>query len=168
MNYPVPMSTPRENAKFLDNVRLNKFITEYQQMINVAMAYHGATEDQLLVRINGQPFGTKSHIHHPCSVWVRTNRSNFCHAVRSLLEFYNEHIARGGKGHINVKNNAKKAIDFAVNIPRGRLTPFVNAAANSDLGVSFKHIKDVHLAYQLYMNERWDMDKKEPKWTYGK
>lgn len=33
MNYPVPTPIPRDNARFLDNVRLNKFISEFQQMI---------------------------------------------------------------------------------------------------------------------------------------
>jgi hypothetical protein len=29
---------------------------------------------------------------------------------------------------------------------------------------SFKHEKDVHLAYRLYLDERWKTDKIPPKW----
>lgn len=166
MNYPVPMPTPRENAQFMDNVRLNKFITEFQQMISVAMGYHGATADELPKRINGNPFGTKGHQHHPCTVWARTNRSNFLHMCRSTLEFLNEHHRRGGKGHDNARNNIKLAMKFAKNIPAGPRTPFPNCAAHDSLGLNYKHVKDVHMAYSMYINDRWDMDKKEPKWSY--
>lgn len=167
MNYPVPAKTPKENAKFLDNVRLNKFISEYQQMINRAMYVHGATEDEFLVRVNGKKYGFKSHPHHPCTIWCQTNRSNFTHAVESLLAFYNEHKARGGKGHNNVVENVARALEFSTKLPEGELTPFANCAANKDLGICYKHIEDVHLAYRKYYEDRWKRDKKPPKWTRG-
>jgi hypothetical protein len=167
LNYPIPFPEQRKTAKFIDNVRLNKFIVEFEQMLNVAMAKHGASSDKdLLVRVNGKAFGVKGHANHPCTVWVGKNRSNFLHMVRSLLEFYNEHIRRGGKGHANVKENILRATRFAKNIPQGKLTPFANCAAHSDLGISFKHLTDTHKAYKLYIQERWKIDKKEPKWGY--
>ena len=166
MNYPVPTETPRGNAKFLDNRRLNKFITEYQQMLNVAMGYYGATGDQLLTTKNNTPYSIKSHLNHPCTIWVRNNRSNFLHAIRSTLEFYNEHIRRGGKGHENVKSNIRKAIDFSKNFPPGKLTSFPNCTVASKYGVDYRNVKDVHLAYKLYLNDRWDNDNVEPKWIY--
>lgn len=167
MNYPVPTPTPKGNAKFMDNVRLNKFISEFQQMIAVAMGFHGATPEQLPKRLNGNPFGTKGHFNHPCTIWVRKNRSNFLHMCRSTLEFLNEHYRRGGKGHANARNNIKLAMAFAKNIPAGARTEFPNCAAHDSLGVNYKHIKDVHVAYSLYINDRWDLDKKEPKWGYN-
>jgi hypothetical protein len=166
MNYPVPTPFPRQNAQFLDNVRLNKFIVEFQQMLNVAMAHNGANNEDLLVRLNGNTFGTKGHVNHPCTVWVRKNRANFLHMTRSLLEFYNEHIRRGGKGHSNVKENVRKCMSFAKKMPQGLLTPFANCAAHKDFGIDYKYMKDVHKAYFLYINDRWDLDKKEPKWGY--
>jgi len=166
MNYPVPTPDPKQNAKFLDNRRLNKFITEYQQMINVAIAYHGGMGDQLLVRKNSLPYSPKSHFNHPCTIWARHNRSNFLHMVKSTLEFYLEHKERGGKGHDNVPDNIKKATYFAARIPAGELTPFPNCTVAPKYNISFKHIEDVHLAYQLYLNARWDNDSTEPEWTY--
>jgi hypothetical protein len=168
MNYPVPCGIPRKNAEFMDNVRLNKFISEFQQMIAVAMGYHGASEEQLPKRLNGKPFGTKGHFHHPCTVWARTNRSNFIHMCRSTLEFLNEHYKRGGKGHLNCRDNIRLAMKFAKNLPTGARTAFPNCAAHDSLGISYKHVKNVHMAYALYINDRWDLDKKEPKWTYEK
>jgi hypothetical protein len=49
-------------------------------------------------------------------------------------------------------------------IPEGKLTPMPNCAANKEKGVSFKHIDDTCTAYQLYLNERWEGDKREPTW----
>lgn len=167
MNYPVPMSTPKENAQYLDNSRLNKFISEFQQMINRAMYLYGATDDQLLKRVNGKTYGVKGHPHHPCTLWIQHNRGNFVHACRSVLEFANEHWNRGGRGHGNVHDNMRRAIAFAKNIPTGTRTAFPNCAANEDSGINYKHIKDVHLAYQLYYEDRWMLDKNEPKWRYN-
>lgn len=166
MNYPVPCRIPRHNAEFMDNVRLNKFISEFQQMIAVAMGFYGATPEQLPKRLNGKPFGIKGHFNHPCTVWARTNRSNFIHMCRSTLEFLNEHYRRGGKGHANCRDNIRLAMAFAKNLPSGARTAFPNCAAHDSLGVNYKHIKDVHVAYSLYINDRWDLDKKEPRWTY--
>lgn len=166
MNYPVPTPDPVQNAKFLDNKRLNKFITEYQQMINVAIAFHGGTGDQLLIRKNSLSYGVKGHFNHPCTIWARHNRSNFLHMVKSTLEFYLEHKRRGGKGHENVIENVERATYFAARIPEGELTPFPNCTVASKYNISFKHIEDVHMAYKLYLNARWDNDLTEPQWTY--
>lgn len=51
-------------------------------------------------------------------------------------------------------------------IPAGGRTPFANCAANASLGISFKHVQDVRLAYRLYLDERWKLDKLPPRW-YG-
>lgn len=166
MNYPVPTPDPKQNAKYLDNRRLNKFITEYQQMINVAIAYHGGVENQFLTRKNGTSYSSKSHFNHPCTIWARLNRSNFLHMVKSTLEFYLEHKERGGKGHDNVPENIKKAVCFSSKVPEGGLTPFPNCTVAPKYNINFKHIEDVHLAYQLYLNARWDNDSVEPQWNY--
>jgi len=166
MNYPVPTPIPRKNAQFLDNVRLNKFITEFQQMIAVAMGFYGASEKELPLRKNGNPFKTKGHLNHPCTVWARKNRSNFIHMCRSTLEFLNEHHRRGGRGHDHVRDNVKRAMRFSERLPTGPRTSFPNCAAHEGLGIDYKGVQDVHMAYMLYINDRWDMDKREPKWSY--
>jgi hypothetical protein len=166
MNYPVPTPDPKENAKFLDNKRLNKFITEYQQMLNVAIAFHGGSKNEFLVRKNNEPYGSKSHFNHPCTIWARHNRSNFLHMVKSTLEFYLEHKRRGGKGHENVTDNVRIATNFAEKIPNGPLTSFPNCTVAPKYNINFKHIEDVHMAYKLYLNARWDNDSSEPEWTY--
>jgi hypothetical protein len=32
-------------------------------------------------------------------------------------------------------------------------------------GIDYTHMEDVFIAYQLYLNDRWNNDKKEPIWT---
>jgi len=168
VNYPVPFNEPRQNAAFLDNVRVNKFISEFQQMINRAIFVYGGNESQLLNRKNGNIYGVKGHVHHPCTLWIQANKSNFLHAIESTLAFYKEHIARGGKGHENVPANMEKAKAFADKLPEGNLTPFANCAAASALEIDYKHIGDVHLAYRMYYAVRWKTDKRKPKWGYRK
>jgi hypothetical protein len=51
--------------------------------------------------------------------------------------------------------------------PSEAQTPFPNCAANADLGISFKHIPDVHEAYRLYICERWKRDTIMLTWIHG-
>jgi hypothetical protein len=46
-------------------------------------------------------------------------------------------------------------------------TPFPNCAANAALGISFKHVEDVHQAYRMYINARWQRDTIPLTWNYG-
>jgi hypothetical protein len=47
----------------------------------------------------------------------------------------------------------------------GGQMPFSNNARNLTKGVDFTHEKDTIKAYQLYLAERWESDKREPKWS---
>lgn len=46
-------------------------------------------------------------------------------------------------------------------------TKHPNCAANQGQGLSFKHIDDVHMAYRLYLNERWKRDTIPLSWVHG-
>jgi hypothetical protein len=59
------------------------------------------------------------------------------------------------------------AMAFAKNIPTGARTEFPNCAAHDSLGINYKHIKDVHVAYQMYYQTRWRIDARKPKWSRG-
>jgi hypothetical protein len=50
-------------------------------------------------------------------------------------------------------------------IPAGN-TDFINCAANKELGLNFRNEKCVFTAYKLYLNARWENDKRIPTW-YG-
>jgi malate/lactate dehydrogenase len=46
------------------------------------------------------------------------------------------------------------------------LTKFANCAANESLGINYKHVANVHDAYQLYLNHRCEYTDKNATW-YG-
>ena len=50
-------------------------------------------------------------------------------------------------------------------MPDKSLTVFANCAARQDMGINYKHVEDVPTAYRLYLIDRWERDKRIPKWT---
>lgn len=52
--------------------------------------------------------------------------------------------------------------------PEPHLTSFANCAAHTGLGISYKHIEDVHKAYRIYARKRWMFENAggyEPRFT---
>ena len=155
MNIFITNKCPVKSAKFLDTKRVNKMILESAQMLSTAIRYHGY-EGDLAYKI--------THKNHPSNIWVRENRSNYNWLLNHFNALANEYHKRRGhwhKSYIKLNELLTKSSNL---IPDGPLTPFVNCAANISKGVSYKHIEDTCLAYQLYLNDRWDSDKIEPTW----
>ena len=46
------------------------------------------------------------------------------------------------------------------------MSPFPNCTRNKELGIDYRSNPNVFLAYQMYLNDRWDNDKRKPTW-YG-
>jgi hypothetical protein len=141
-----------ECARVLDDKRVIKMILESTQMLSTAINLTGGTG----------PYKT-THPNHPCSIWVRTSITNFkwlqLHGLFLCLEYSN----RYHKKH--------KCASILLNLPTPELpdiglTPHPNCAANKSLGIDYKHMEDTHMAYQCYLNDRWDTDKRQPTW-YG-
>ena len=152
MNIFVTDPCPTKSAQHLDTKRVISQIKESAQMLATA------------IRLNGGPATYKvAHPNHPCTVWVRQSRNNYLWLFEHFLALIDEYKRRKNKEHACEAFilEFEYGIQF---IPQGELTPFVNAAARSDMGISYKHIEDVHLAYKLYLIERWGLDKKEPTW----
>ena len=122
---------------------------------------------QLLSNALGGPY-EKTHWNHPCAIWVRESRGNAKWLIAHTNALLDEYRYRsGGKTHkceglIPQFQYAVELCDF----PNEEQTPFANCAANEKLDISYKHIDNVHLAYQLYLNDRWDLQKREPQWGY--
>jgi len=152
MNIIVTSKCPIESAQYLDTIRANKFASESAQMMCSALHHYGITAPC-----------KPSHLYHPCSVWVRTSRENYLW----LWEHYNAllNVVYERRGTYHKYNEFKWWLKLqAKHLPSLGQTPFVNCAANSEKGISYKHIEDVILAYQLYINHRWDTDKRMPTW----
>lgn len=157
MNIFVTNSDPRISAKNLDDKRVIKMINESVQLLVTALHHHGTPLDNLPVK--------PTHKNHPAAVWVRSTRQNYSWLLRHTVSLMHEKRKRypENKPH-QYEQHVKFLRDNRKLLPSFKLTNFVNCAANESLGISYKHISDVTMAYQLYLNDRWDTDKRPATW----
>lgn len=145
MNIFVTDKCPIESAKLLDSKRVVKMILESAQMLSTAIWEHG-----------GIGFYRVTHKNHPCTIWTRKTRSNYNWLVQHFIALGDEYTKRYGKVHksLGYLEAIKKG---ALLVPEGPLTPFANCT-------TYKHIEDTQLAYQLFMCDKWENDKRTPSW----
>ena len=160
MNIHVSSPIPYSCAERLDNVRLNKMITETAQMLSMWCHYH---EHYSSVEYD---LGA-THLRHPCFLWLLSDQRHYDWTVRYFTALCQEWEARRGKVH----KGATLIGDFVPHAMLGNAEPdwFQNAARSKVLDIDYTHIEDVHQAYLLYLNDRWDMDEangREPKWGW--
>ena len=155
MNIFVTSECPIQSAKYLDTKRVNKMILESAQMLSTAMREHG---------YEGNNVYKSTHKNHPSNIWTRTTRSNYMWLYEHYRALALEYYQRRGHWHKSWQVLNESLLEGAKLIPQGKLTPFANCAANKDKGVSYKHIENTVLAYQMYLGDRWDTDTREPTW----
>lgn len=165
MNIFVTHKSPLKSAIYLDDKRLVKMCLETAQMLSTAVVIHcstvnGVADLKTLSALLGVYKPT--HANHPCNVWCRATRGNYNWLLVHFRSLCNEYKRRYGRQHASF-GLLKKFQQGAVFIPEGKRTPFVNCAANSELGIDFKHVEDVHKAYRQYLGSRWLQDKKPAK-----
>lgn len=154
MNIFVTDEHPERSAKELDDKRVIKMILECTQMLCTAINENG-----------GQTPYKSTHKNHPANVWVRQSRANWHWLWSHAYELMDRYQAVYGKNHkcrmiiIDLVDNGLDNL-----IPDGPLTPFANCAANSEKGISYKHLTDVTKAYRLYLIDRWNTDVRKPTW----
>lgn len=149
----------RASAQDLDDLRLCKMVTETAQMVATA----------LRERFNVDTEYRSTHKNHPCNVWARQSAGNLKWLIRYGIELHGEFIHRRGKVHKAglVLDRQMLAFNHLVDSCDNTdepMTPFPNCARRLDLGLDFTHLP-VHVAYRAYLNARWAIDKKRPKWT---
>ena len=155
MNIFVSSSCPIESAKFLDDVRSNKMCLESAQLLSSALRLCGYAGDDVY---------KISHKNHPSSLWCRATQGNYKWLLEHFRALCDEYTRRTGKIHASSKLLPifERGISL---IPAGERMPFSNNARNLTKGVDFTHETDTVKAYQLYLMERWNQDKREPKWS---
>lgn len=134
---------PVLSAKYLDNKRRNKMLIESCQILSTALHIHGISA----------PY-KPTHKNHPCVVWAALNKSNFKWVLDHAKELNRLYTEKTDKVHGCDKVLAVLA-SLVNNMPDGSLTPFANCCANKSLGIDYRNIYNVHIAYQLYLNDRW-------------
>jgi hypothetical protein len=159
-----------QSAIWLDDKRVGKMIMEANQMLTQAVKcrFHKDYWEQH-IHTTCLTVGS-AYANHPCTLWARESAANFrwlyFHAIALADEFY----FRFNKTHassLRTDNIWKLYVSLCPvdELSSANPTLFVNCAANSSLDLSFKHIPDVHEAYQLYLKERFKTDLRKPKWT---
>ena len=155
MNIFASSSCPVESASFLDTKRVRKMCLESAQLLSTALRVNGYT-DSGIYRI--------AHLNHPSNLWCRKTQGNYKWLLAHFKALCEEYTRRSGKIHAS----SKLLPIFETNIhliPIGEQTPFSNNARNLTKGVDFTHEPNVHIAYQSYLNARWETDKHEPTWS---
>lgn len=163
MNIHFFTSDPVDNAKYLDNIRARKMLTENFQMLAAALYRHRLVE-YLPLNKQGKPYGN-SHPNHPSTTWVGESRSNFLWLCDYTEALYDRYKRSGGLAFTNVPSNLLNVRDGSLKLLDKGLTPFVNCARSKDLGIDYTDIPDVFEAYRLYMSARWAVDKIKLTWS---
>ena len=156
MNIFVTDNCPIKSAKFLDDKRVVKMCLETAQILSSALRLNG---------YNGDDVYKLTHKNHPVVIWAAKTRLNYLWLLEHFHALCSEYNTRYGREHAC----SLKSLTFlkhAFIIPSGALLPFENCAANKSLGISYKDVYNTIEAYQLYLSERWEHDKREPTW-YG-
>ncbi len=155
MNIFCTSDCPIESAQFLDDKRCIKMCLETAQLLSSALRLCGHS---------GEGLYKITHKNHPSNVWARTTQGNYKWLLEHFRALCNEYTRRTGKTHASSK--LLPIFERGVSlIPVGERMPFSNNARNLTKGVDFTHEKDTIKAYQLYLSERWESDKREPKWS---
>jgi hypothetical protein len=161
MNIFFTHKDPEICAKYLDDKRVVKMILESAQMLctaaNELSGYHLA------------PYKS-THKNHPSNVWARTSLENFMWLHKHATALSTEYTHRYGKVHksLGVLTELLELLpQFQHKFPERGLTQFVNCARNKSLGLDYTNEADIHHAYRMYLNDRWETDKRIPTF-YGR
>lgn len=151
MNIFATDPSPIKSAQYLDDKRVVKMVIESAQMLCHVLGYVGDESYGL----------SPSHWNHPVIRWLEQDRSHVAWLCAHAAALMDEYARRYGKLH-----DAEKLRQVFSVVCEARPGRFINCAANRKMGISHAGLPDVHLAYQLYLNDRWDTDVRTPTW-YG-
>lgn len=147
MNIFVTNKCPITSARALDDKRVIKMILESAQIISTHMN---------LNKEEG-PYKT-THKDHPVTKWTREESGNLNWLLNHFIALCREYTYRFNKVH-----KCAQFIPIFVKYlrqfkcPRTQ-TPFVNCT-------KFKDEEDVIMAYKKALIDKWQNDKRSPKWT---
>lgn len=157
MNIFCTSKCPVKSARYLDDKRVVKMCTETGQILSTALHCKGVTDLPI----------KPTHESMDVVKWVRVSRQNYKWLLRHFVALLHEKRKRypNNKPH-KYEQHIPLFRKHVCSLPKFMLTPFDNYTVNKSLGLDYRHITDPHIAYQLYLNDRWDTDKRDPTW-YG-
>lgn len=136
---------PAEAAKHLDNIRLRKMVVETAQILCSALFIHG----------HKTPY-KPTHLNHPAVKWAAKNAGNWEWLFEYGTELAYEYTYRSGKVH-KTTEIYKILAGMSYYLPSGNRSAFWNGTGIDDI--------PIEQAYLMYLNNKWDTDKKEPTWN---
>lgn len=148
MNIFATFPCPTKSARSLDDQRVVKMILESCQILSTVSHLSSSWNEH---------FTRPTHTGHPCVQWVLSGRDNFDWLLEHAMAMDTERQRRWGHDipHRTLSSClAGKIHRVSRKLPFGK-TPHVNCARNSSIGVDYTHIKNTHLAYRLYLRDRW-------------
>ncbi len=147
MNIFATSECPTKCAEYLDNRRLVKMVLETAQIISTVIY-----KQDIKYHFINQLY-KPTHMHHPCVIWAGKSEINLRWLFQHFQALCLEYTKRYNRVHkcYQFENIFKRYIGYCfITGPES----FINCAANKKLGISYKNIKDTHLAYRLYLNKR--------------
>jgi hypothetical protein len=156
MNIFVLHRDPVKAAQMYCNKHVGgKMQVELAQQLSCAHHIHNSKYKDIVYK--------KTHINHPCSIWVRATSSNYDWAYRHFVALCDEYTFRYGKIHLT----QQKLLEVLRNnpCPCGELTPFAQAMPEG-----YYHA-DAVVAYRNYYNNVKQKllqytKREQPSWIY--
>lgn len=149
---------PTKAAQALDNKRVVKMLLESAQILSSAIFLASGVVHTKIYR--------PAFLGHPCVIWASENLANWQWLYTHLIALGDEYAFRYGRTHKTL-NIAPALQELSALVPQkiAAITPFANCARAEKLGIDFKHMSDVPLAYRKYLKARWANDRRPPVWT---
>lgn len=171
MNIFVLDEDPLSAASMMCDKHVVKMILESCQLLSTA--HHFLDGKQVLVEGTKRNYSSYSNgnnnickctmINHPCTIWVRANKSNYMWLWNHAYSLCKEYTLRYGKEHAMEKMLIMELCHPPINIPQGNITPFAQAMPEK-----YKHADAVvaYRAYYVYEKSRFAKWKNNniPEW----
>lgn len=118
-----------------------KMITESAQILSNALRHH-KIEDERLYK--------KTHINHPCVIWASQSSDNYQWLMQHMTALNREYRSKYGRTHKSMEkfHLFEKYVEL---LPKNGLTKFANCTRDPKRQLDFRHIENVHFAYDLYV-----------------
>lgn len=152
MNVFATSSCPVESALALDDLRLNKMITESVQILCTAKHLCGRGESWMM---------RPTHVNHPCVRWA-CDEANYSWLHAHAVKMSTLYAAVADRVH----KSAQMLPALSIGAKSGAPSAFMNCARNLSLGLDFTGLP-IHEAYRRYLAARWAAAARPPRWTYG-
>ncbi len=143
------------NATYHCNSHVIKLPLEIAQLLNNALWIN-----------NAKTFMKVTHLNHPCSIWVRSSRSNFMYAKELAIALCKEYTYRYSKVHALQKQLEELEVP---NMPDYGLTPFVKCVPLDCLeSTAVDSYRTYYVKHKLPQEGwRWEYKYRNmPKWLF--